>query len=163
LFACYFCHTCRTVEEVPDYQGPHQYDHYLEHRRAPHQFESGSPHRGVLARVENKPEYIDAAIKEMENAVAPGSGSGLGAPLYELRETYKEGAFECWKRHNRTLDCGDYRSDKMRLFADTRVERKAEGMSTNKDDRANIWLCDHCPVHSHVVQLQRKQAGMYDK
>jgi len=157
-----FCHVCRTVEEVPDYDGPAEYDYYLQHKVAPHQFESGSPHRGVLGRVEDEPEKIEAAIREMENMVSPGSGSGLGQLLYDLKDNYKIEAMQCWKRHGRTENCDDYRTDKMRLFLDTKAERRAEGMSVNRDERPNIWLCDHCPVHSLVQQRQRKDAGLYN-
>lgn len=158
-----FCHTCRTVEEVPDYQGPAEYDYYLKHRTDPHQFESGKPHRGLLGRVENEPKYIEAAIAEMENTVAPGSGDGLGQQLYDLKDNYKIEAMGCWKAHSRTTDCADYRSDAKRLWFDNKADRKAEGLSVKRDDRPSIWLCDHCPVHSLVQQRQRKSAGLYDK
>ena len=151
-----FCHTCRSVDEVPDYQGPVEHDYYLQHKVSQHQFESGNPHRGVLGRVENTPESINAAIDEMETMVQPGTGVGMGQVMYDLRDNYREEAFRCWKSHNRTKDCGDYMSDRMRLWADTKADRKSEGLSTNREERPNIWLCEHCPVHSLVEQARNE-------
>lgn len=157
-----FCHTCHSVDELPDYEGPAEYDHYLAHRVSQHQFESGQPHRGVLGRVKDDPEYIEAAIAEMENTVSPGSGEGLGRVMYDLRDNYQAEAMQCWKRHGRTQNCDEYRADSKRLWADTKAERRAEHLSLNKNERPNIWLCDHCPVHSLVQQRQRKAKGLYN-
>jgi hypothetical protein len=157
-----FCHTCRSVDELPDYSGPVDHDYYLAHRVAQHQFSEGNPHNGILGRAENTPESIDAAISQMESMTAPGTGAGLGKVMYDLRDNYSAEAMQCWKRHNRTQNCDDYRTDKMRLWMDTRADRRAEGMTLDKNERPNIWLCDHCVVHSLVQQRQRKKAGLYE-
>ena len=157
-----FCHTCQSVDEIPDFDGPAQYDHLLEFRTRQHAFADGRPHRGILGRAENKRSAISAAIDQMANMVVPGSGTGLGQQMYDLRDNYRAEAMQCWKAHNRTSDCDEYRSDPKRLWIDTRAERKAEGLTTNRDERPNVWLCDHCPVHSVVQQRQRKAAGLYD-
>ena len=155
-----FCHTCQSVDEVPDFSGPPEYDFYLEYRVQQHQFPDGRPHRGVLGRAKNTPSEITAAMDHMAEMTQPGSGSGLGEPLYDLRDNYKTEAMKCWKQHNRTSDCGDYRSDKMRLWADTRADRKAEGLATNRNERPNAWVCDFCVVHSIVQQKQRQAKGL---
>ena len=157
-----FCHTCRSVDQLPDYEGPAEYDYYLNYRVAQHQYAVGRPHRGLLGRVEDDPKFINAAIDELESTVNRGQGSGLGQHLYDLRDNFGAEAMQCWKRHSRTQDCDDYRTDPKRLWIDTKAERKAEGMSTNRNERPNIWLCDHCPVHSIVQQKQRKAAGLYN-
>lgn len=156
-----FCHDCLSVDQIPDFDGPPQYDYYLEYRVQQHQT-NGHPHRGVLGRVEDKPSTIQAAVDQMAAMVSPGEGVGLGQPLYDLRDNYKAESMQCWKRHARTSDCGDYRADKMRLWADTKADRKAEGMSVNREERPNAWLCDFCVVHSLVQQKQRQAKG-YDK
>jgi hypothetical protein len=155
-----FCHECKSCDEIPDYTGPPQNDYYLEHRVQQHQFADGRPHHGVLGRVKNSKSEISAAMDHMAEAVRPGAGSGLGEPLYDLRDNYKTEAMQCWKAHNRTRDCGDYRSDKMRLWADTKAARKAEHMPTNRAERPNAWVCDFCPVHSVVQQKQRQARGL---
>lgn len=158
-----FCHTCKSVDQLPDYSGPAEHDYYLKHRAGQHQFPDGTPHRGLLGRVENKPEYINAAIDEMENTVNAGEGAGLGQVYYDLRDNYQAEAMTCWKRHGRTENCDEYRSDRMRLWIDTKAERRAEGLSVSREDRPSIWLCDHCPVHSVVSQRKNKAKGLYDR
>lgn len=158
------CHDCRSVDKVPDYDGPPEYDHYLEYRVQQHRT-NGHPHKGILVKAEDKPDIINATVDEIEEAVRkqqPGAGEGLGEKLYDLRQDFGAEALKCWREHSRTRNCDDYRSDKKRLWLDTKAERKEEGMSLALRDRPNIWLCDHCPVHSLVEQRQRKAKGLYD-
>lgn len=162
LIRLVFCHTCHSVQEIPDYEGDIDHDYYLRLVTDAHQFADGRPHRGLMAKCEDDPAKINAAIDELENTVNPGQGVGLGQQLYDLKDNYKIEAMQCWKRHNRTRDCDDYRSDAKRLWLDDRAERRAEGMTLNKEERPNIWLCDHCVVHSLVQQRQRDAAGLYD-
>lgn len=155
-----FCHDCRSVDKVPDFDGPPEYDHYLEYRVQQHRFPDGTPHRGIMGRCDDNDTAVEAAITQMANQVNPGEGEGLGSNLYDLRDDYKAGAMECWKQHNRTSNCGDYRSDRKRLYADTKADRRAEHMPLNKEERPNAWLCDFCVVHSLVQQKQRKARGL---
>jgi hypothetical protein len=158
------CHDCRSIDQVPDYSGPAEHDYYLKYRCDQHNT-NGHPHRGILIKVEDRDAVIDATIDEVEEAVRqhmPGTGEGLGQVMYDLRDNYMAEAMSCWKQHNRTTNCDEYRSDRKRLWIDTKAERKEEGLSTNKRDRPNIWLCDHCPVHSEVTKRKRKAAGQYD-
>jgi hypothetical protein len=155
-----FCHDCRSVDQVPDFDGPPEYDHYLEYRVQQHRFPNGEPHRGILGRCDNNETAIQAAIDQMASNVTAGEGVGLGQPMYDLRDNYKTEAMQCWKKHNRTADCGDYRSDGKRLYADTKADRRAEHMPTSLNERPNAWLCDFCVVHSLVQQKQRKAKGL---
>jgi hypothetical protein len=155
-----WCHDCRTVDQIPDFDGPPEYDHYLEYRVQQHQFPNGEPHRGILGRCDDSEVAIQAALDQMAARISPGEGEGLGQVLYDLRDTYKTEAMQCWKRHGRTENCGDYRSDRMRLYADTKADRKAERLPTSRDERPNAWLCDFCVVHSLVQQRQRKAKGL---
>ena len=155
-----FCHDCQSVDQLPDYDGPVDHDYTLAHRVAQHQFPNGEAHHGIMGRAEDTPTAISAAIDQMASMVKPGEGSGLGQPMYDLRDNYKAESMSCWKKHNRTSDCGDYRSDKMRLWADTKADRKAEGLATNRDERPNAWLCDFCVVHSLVQQKQAQARGL---
>lgn len=163
------CHHCQTIQEIPDYDGPPEYDSLLEYRVAEHRTPGGTPHQGILARAKasdwEKEEYKQGVLREINEAIGftkPGTGEGLGSSFYNVQSTFKADAFTCWKHHNRTENCQDYRSDAKELLADTKAERKAEGMSTARRDRPKHWLCDYCPVHSLVQQRQRKQAGLYN-
>jgi hypothetical protein len=155
-----FCHDCQSVDQLPDYAGPVDHDYTLAHRVGQHQFPNGEPHRGIMGKAEDTPTSISAAIDQMASMVKPGAGTGLGQPMYDLRDNYKAESMACWKKHNRTSDCGDYRADKMRLWADTKADRKAEGLATNREERPNAWLCDFCVVHSLVQQKQAQAQGL---
>jgi hypothetical protein len=50
-------------------------------------------------------------------------------------------------------------SDKMKILADSRAERKDLGLDPKT--RASIKLCQFCPYHSVVMQRKRKAAGLY--
>jgi hypothetical protein len=155
-----FCHDDRSVDQIPDFDGPPEYDYYLEYRVQQHRFPNGEPHRGILGRCDNNETAIQAAIDQMASHVTAGEGAGLGQPMYDLRDNYKSEAMQCWKQHNRTADCGDYRSDAKRLYADTKADRRAEHMPVSPNERPNAWLCDFCVVHSLVQQKQRKAKGL---
>jgi hypothetical protein len=67
---------------------------------------------------------------------------------------------KCWRfAHGRTSNCDDYMSDKMKILADSRAERKDLGLDPKT--RASIKLCQFCPYHSVVMQRKRKAAGLY--
>jgi len=164
------CNVCRSIQEIPDYDGPPKMDVLLEYRVAEHRFDSGNPHRGFLARVKAsdwaKKTYRDAINDKFaveQGFTTPGDGVGLGQTFYDLKGNFQTDAMVCWKQHNRTTDCGDYRAKSKELLADTKADRKAEGLSTAPRDRPKHWLCDYCPVHSVVTQKRRKAAGLYDK
>lgn len=160
------CEDCHTIEEVPDFDGPSQYDQLLTYKVAQHQFDNTGRHGhkldlgrvSVKAWMEGRKEVIDRIHQEHGHA-----DPGLGEEFYNLKSTFKEDAFTCWSvGHNRTKDCGDYRSDSKALLADTKAERKAEGMATDWSSRPKHWLCDYCPYESLVQQKRNKQNKLYD-
>jgi hypothetical protein len=164
-----FCDKCKTVDELPAYDGPSDFDALLQYRVAQHQFDSGLMHPLSLARVEKSVwqqhamrDQIIQQFAQEQGHVAPGSGAGLGQTFYEVKANFQQDAMACWKRHNRTTDCADYRTDKMFLLADTKAERKEAGMDTSARARPRHWLCDYCPVHSVVMQKKNAAKGLYD-
>ena len=157
------CHTDGAVYELPMYEGPPEFDDTLNHRLAGHE-----NHIGNLATVKKadweKKTYRDGILNEVaQHTRPPGEGTGFGQTFYDVKDNYQLDAMQCWKRHSKTSDCGDYMTDKMRLYPDTKGDRKAEGMSTSKSERPSTFLCQFCPVHSIVMQKKRKAAHMYDK
>jgi hypothetical protein len=156
------CHTDGAVHELPDYDGPPEYDDTLKYRLSEHKFGDGSAHFGNMARLKksdwDKKTYRDAILEEIAAAVRPGEGSGLGQAFYDVKDNFMSDAAQCWKRHSRTLDCGDYMTDKMRLYPDTKADRKSEGLESGKS-RPSTFLCQFCPVHS-VIQ-GKKNKGKY--
>jgi len=151
------CHTDGAVMELPWYEGDPARDDTLNYRVAEHK-----NHFGNLfvykAKDWAKSTYRDAILNEIAKQVRPGEGSGLGQTFYDVKDNFQQDAIICWKRHNRTLDCGDYKTDRMRLYPDTKGDRKELGLDPNT--RPNTFLCDFCPVKS-VVQgkVMKEQYG----
>lgn len=165
------CHDCKSVDVLPWYDGPPQYDDTLNYRLADHQgpkdTQTGEPrwyHTGTMASVSEK-SWEDESTKwrildELSKAHAGGE-VGLGSAIYHARSNFKEDAMTCWKQHNRTQNCGDYKSDSKRLVPDTRGERKELGLDTKSSRRPGTHLCVFCPYHSVVMARARKEQGFY--
>lgn len=158
------CHTCQSIDELPDYEGDPERDDTLNYRVAEHHFPSGNPHIGSLARVEAKSwqnkNHRQGILEKLGQAKAPGQGEGLGQTYYDVKGNFQQDALKCWKAHGRTSDCADYRHDNKRLVPDTKGERKDLGLSPST--RPNTWLCDFCPVSSVVTTAMRKKRGDYN-
>lgn len=165
------CHDCGSVDVLPWYEGPPEYDDTLMYRLAPHQGprdeRTGEPrytHAGSMATVSEK-SWDDMSIRKQildEIAKAHAGGEvGLGSKMYAARSNFKEDALTCWKRHNRTDNCPDYKSEQMKLIPDTREERRDLGLDTKASRRPGTYLCVFCPYHSVVMQRARKAQGFY--
>lgn len=159
------CHDCSSVDEIPDFDGPAEYDYLLENRVAQHTFPDGSGHVGIMGRAKladwENPSTREGILKQMiQQFGKPGTGVGLGVEFYNVKQNYKDEAFTCWRQHNRTVDCGDWRSDAKRILPDTRAERKSAGLDTKS--RPNIWLCDFCPYNTIVQQKSNEKKGLYN-
>lgn len=163
------CHTCKILQPLPDYEGPADHDDTLLARVAEHQFPGTTPTRGHnldLGRMSeatwNNPKMRTQVIAEIQKQTGgAGHGEGLGGELYDVKNNFAEDAMRCWRfAHGRTSNCDDYMSDKMKILADSRAERKDLGLDPRQ--RAAIKLCQFCPVHSVVMQRKRQAAGQYN-
>lgn len=159
------CKTCNSIEPLPWFDGPVEYDDTLNHRLAGHKFPSGEPHIGapmftVSELSWNDPSLRKQIIAEINKSTRIGA-EGLGQTFYDLRSTFQEDAMKCWKEHGRTLNCEDYRSDKKRLTPYTRGDRKELGLEQSERRRPGTSLCMFCPYHSVVMQRARKEQGFY--
>lgn len=156
------CFECKSIEEVPFYEGPPERDETLEYRASKHAYPSGERHVGQLAVVD-KTQWDDPTIRTaiIRKISAGPDGEGLGQQFYDIKSTFQEDAMTCWKRHGKRVNCEDYKTDKMRLRPDTAADRKAEGLDPKT--RPSTFLCQFCPVNSHVVTKQREARGDYNK
>jgi hypothetical protein len=164
------CAMCKSIEELPDYDGPQEHDDTGNYRMSFHRTASGAYHAHSVASVLksdwDKPYIREAFVREITAMIAGTGQDGLGQEFYDVKSTFLDDALACWKKHGRPgsahkTSCEDYKSDRMRLLPDTRAERKAEGLSTK--NRPNTFLCQFCPYHRVVENRFRKSRGEYDK
>lgn len=153
------CQQCKTIEELPDFDGPPEQDHLLSHTVKKHKT-NGVEHVGALFKVPVKDwENSDAksSIRSQIAAKLEGGETGLGSPFYDLKNTYTEDAGNCFNAHSRNPACSDYHSDSKRLTPGTAAERKAAGLPEYRSPK-DRYLCDFCPVQSLVEQAARRKA-----
>ncbi|MDP9870405.1 MULTISPECIES: hypothetical protein [Streptosporangium] len=152
------CGECKSIEELPWYEGDVRGDHLLDYLASRHQYPDGNRHRGgALFDVPEKHWKDPNARQMIIEQINARTGKGLGDKFYEVKATFKEDAFTCWKSRNRTKNCGDFKSEKKRLIPDTKAERKDLGLSPVKSNR---FLCEFCPYFS--IAMQRMRAGRGD-
>lgn len=154
------CPVCKTIEEIPDFQGPLKYDVLLDNIAVRHEYAPDRPHEGmklfdVPQTAWNDTETRLQIIKQVKERV----GGGMGDEFYAVKETFKEDAMECWRRHNRTMNCDEFKSDSKRLDPGTKHDRKELGLAPM---RSNRYLCEFCPFHSVAMQRMRAKRGDYD-
>lgn len=167
------CSTCKTIEVLSDYSGPperaDQFDIILNLALEKHKDGvERIPHVGQMFRVKqsawDNPTAQEQVRAQIMGRLDPNAETGLGAEAYAIRDNFKDDAMSCWKDHNRDPGCSDYKSDSKRLVPNTQAERKEMGLDkfdVNNPDTQR-FLCEYCPVHSLVQQMQRKKAGLYD-
>jgi hypothetical protein len=154
------CRTCKSAEELPDFEGRPEDDVLLNITVDRHQ--KPEPHLGQLYKFPLKYWVRDDVKQSIMAQIKEGGSSGLdvfGTNFYETKSQFGEDAMQCWALHNKTYDCDDYTSDRKILSAGTEADRRKAGMGASKAPK--IYLCDFCPVKSVVQKKAFKQAGLY--
>ena len=155
------CRTCKSAEELPDFEGRPEDDVLLNIAVERHQ--KPEPHLGQLFKFPLK-YWVREDVKEsIMNQIRQGGSSGLdvfGTNFYETKSIFAEDAMNCWKLHNRTTDCSDYKHDRKILKPGTERDRKDAGMNPN--GAKVIYLCDFCPVKSIVQKKAFTKAKLYE-
>ena len=160
-----FCNNCKTIDELPDYEGRPEDDYLLQIMVEKHQ-SNDVPHAGRLMKVPLAlwvvPDIKDAIVKQIYEKLAPGFNA-LMPGFYETKSQFAQDAMTCYNQHLRPKGgCPDYGSDKKLLLPDTAKDRKELGLAPLKDSGApKTYLCQFCPVHTFMVTQQRKKAGLY--
>ena len=82
---------------------------------------------------------------------------------YEDRDTYREGAIECYNAHgNPTLEgggCIDYLDDSKMIG---KAEYHDEGRTITIPKKLRQYLCYQCPYQQSYINVEiRRKAGMY--
>jgi hypothetical protein len=155
-----FCETCNSIEELPDFDGPVQYDTLLEIAASRHRTPSGDPHIGKLFDVDVAMWAEDSVRRQIIEQIKGKGSKGLAefdATFYDTRSTFHEDALKCYQDHLRPKGaCPDWMSDKKILLPDTKAERKAEGLaSPSSAPGPKVRLCDFCPAKRYYADKAR--------
>lgn len=163
------CFVCNTINELPAYEGPPEYDHLLEITVEKHKFPSGEPHKGKLFILPIKTWANEKSRKEIINQLRGGGSSGLDAlspegNYYETKMQFAEDALTCYERHNRPqVGCPDYGTPEKRLLPDTAKERMEVGIESPENAPGpKVYLCNFCPMHSLVTTANNMKKGLYN-
>jgi hypothetical protein len=164
------CAVCKSIEELPAYDGPQEHDDTGNYRLSFHQLPSGNFHPYTVADISkadwDKPAYREAIVRQITQELDGTVEAGLGQAFYDVRSNFQEDAITCWKEHGRPgsqhkTGCEDYKSDRKRLLPDTRADRRAEGLDPK--NRPSTYLCQFCPYHRVVETRVRTDRGDYSK
>ena len=162
------CGKCRTIEEVPDYDGPEggentmEYDYFLKFFTDDHVNKGCTREDFTMFRFPTR-FWIVPKVKEGIVAQLQEGAQGLdvfGTSFYDTKSNFQADAMACWiKEHNQTKDCGDYKTDKKKLQPGTAKERMGLGLEESK---SKVYLCDFCPVKSLVQKKAYSKKGLYN-
>jgi hypothetical protein len=146
------CRDCRSIEELPDYDGPVEYDVVLDDLSGRHLYPNGERHFGNLATVLDE-EWANPVYKQKIVEQIASKTTGMEAEFYATKDTYAEDAAKCFNRHGRPDgSCGEYQDSRKRIGNPTKFGWQA---------LPKVYLCHFCPVHSWVKTQERAQLGMY--
>jgi hypothetical protein len=154
------CHTCKSIEELPPYEGPNEHDVLLNVSVEKH----GDSHMGRLFNVSAlhwHSETLRPMIIEQIRKGSPGLDV-FGTQFYNTRMTFHEDAMACYKQHNRPKEgCPEFRVEKKRLVPGTNKERKEIGLSpVEKGTGPKVFVCDFCPVRSYYAHKHNVATGI---
>lgn len=154
------CDVCKTLEEVPDYEGDPRHDYVLDACiRQRHTETSGQKHLGQLMRVEKKHWESPSVRKEILRQLAVKT-TGFDPEVYKADAGFRADAMDCWKAHLRVTECGDYKIREKRLTPNTASERKAAGLPKYRSDK-DVYLCDFCPAKTAAQEAHFTKLGLY--
>jgi hypothetical protein len=162
------CFKCRTLEVVPDYDGPKggentaEYDLALKFFTDPHVNGKCTRDDCTTVRFPTRFWIIPTVKESIEQQLKEGA-QGLdvfGTNAYAMKNNFQADAMTCWVQHQQTKDCSDYKSEKKLIKPDTAKERLDAGLE--KESRGpKVYLCDYCPVKSVIQEKAFKKMGHY--
>lgn len=140
------CRTCKTIEELEDFQGRPEDDTILNVATERHHDHVGAMFTVPIAL------WLDDRVRQSIIAQVSEGSKGLAEIVpdhYEVRNTFLEDAMKCYKAHNRPKEgCSDWHKSSKELLPNTRAERKAEGLPL-RPTGPRRYVCDYCPVRSY--------------
>jgi len=162
-----YCYNCKTIEELPDFEGHPDDDVTLQVLGDRHE-SAGIKHTGFLSsigvKLYSRPEVRKQVIENLRNKVGGGLAD-IDPDYYTTKATFFDDARKCSNLHLRPVEGSyDWKSESKRLIpkstADARKELGLE--SAAKSASTKVYLCDFCPAKTYVVEQNRKKAGLYE-
>ena len=166
VFRLLFCLVCRTLEELPPFEGRVENDVLLNIAVEKHQFPSGEPHKGKLFILPVQTWLDKEQREEIIRQIKGGGSEGLNQideTFYDTKSTFSEDALVCFSKHLRPQNgCPDYESSSKRLLpTSTKQERKEAGLpDVTEGPGPRVYLCHFCPVHSTVMNKKNLLRGI---
>ena len=159
------CEDCKTIDELPDFDGPPEFDDVLEALLRRHETPSGLRHVGKLFDVDVLVWQNEEARRGIIKQIKGGGSAGLAefdATFYDTRNTFFDDAMKCYAQHLRPKGaCPDWMSDSKILLPDTKAERKAEGLAApSKTPGHKVRLCDFCVVQRFMAKKAQDAMGL---
>jgi hypothetical protein len=146
------CRACGTMNRMRDYNGPPEYDMELVETIERHMDHSRRPaipdaHPSQLFRVSDE----EAALLDLESTLVQRL-SDEQVFIKEIRDDLKVEALRCFSQHHRPAEgCPDWKS-----------ESKVVGRKKGVPPPYRTYLCEVCPVASHVEFKTREKSGYYN-
>jgi len=155
------CRDCKSIEELPDYEGRPSDDLLLNISVEKHQ--RPQPHTGNLLKFPLRYWVVPKIREEIIKQINVGS-TGLavfGTNFNNVKMTFHEDAMKCFGEHNRPKgQCSDYKSEKKRLKPGTDKERRELGLGRAEARGPKVYLCDFCPVKSYNMKKFNQEKGL---
>lgn len=155
------CRTCKTIEELPDWEGGPETDVLLQISAERH----GESHIGNLLKFPFRYWMVPKVKEAILQQIKEGS-SGLDVisdNFYATKSQFAEDAMTCWGLHNRPKgQCADYKSEKKLLKPNTAAERRDAGLDAPGTSGPKVYLCDFCPVKSYNMKMANQEKGLYN-
>ena len=166
-----YCRIEGTLEEVPDLgrePGEGEVDPLVE--ALVHQHTARDPMGHGDVRLEVSPfrlfevdaaEWRDNRKKIIDTVNKKNAEVGFDTWVYEARDTYREDALHCYSAHHRPKQgCIDWR-DESKLLGHPTEDGRASAKESYKLAAKGPYLCDFCPVRSHVETEVNHRRGLY--
>lgn len=159
----FVCHPCKAIDEIPDYD-PDNADNdprigYLMEthlNRHPSFEDRSSTEWASLGFVPTRHWKDPAYRKDITAKILAGNGlTGFDAEFYDVQNTMKSDALECFSRHNRPsytgVKCLDFLSHDKEIKPNTSRERKRAGLPTYDETKVKkSYICEYCPYFVSV-------------
>lgn len=163
------CFLCRSVEELPDFEGHPDDDVVLHYADERHGGSTEQPHHRALHRIAAA-QWNDLAIKKSVTKQMWEGTTGFTPGYYDVKNTLQEDAAKCFTAHRRQVPCIDWQDSSKILRAPTAAARRAlakelpRGMDIDRERLAKgapkQYLCSFCAVATHVEHAKRVARGL---